>query len=64
MPRRNTPARSRRLKAHPVTFRPEVNTISTEGMARELVRCGLATKAILDRPTNPNTLHDPHEMEK
>jgi hypothetical protein len=60
MPRRNTAAHGRRWKVHPTPFRPEVNITTTEGMARELVRRGLATKAILDRPTIPN---DPHEME-
>jgi hypothetical protein len=50
MPRRNTAAHGRRWKVHPTPFRPEVNIITTEGMARELVRRGLASELILDHP--------------
>ena len=55
MPRRNAPAHGRRLKAHPAAFAGEANAIKPEGMARELVRRGLASEAILD---NPQALHD------
>ena len=51
MPRRNTPAHGPRLKAHPATPAGETNTISTEGLARSLVKRGLASEFILDYPT-------------
>jgi hypothetical protein len=50
MPRRNAATHGRRLKAHPAAFAGEVNVIKPEGMARELVRRGLASEAILDFP--------------
>jgi hypothetical protein len=50
MPRRNTRAHGRRLAGHPTTYAGEPNAISTEGMARELVRRGLRSELILDFP--------------
>jgi hypothetical protein len=51
MPRRNTATHGRRLAGHPTTYAGEANPISPEGLARELVRRGLASEAILDYPT-------------
>ena len=60
MPRRNVATHGRRLKAHPVMVAPQAVAINFEAMARALVRRGLATKSILDRP---DTLHTPTEQE-
>ena len=55
MPRRNSATHGRRLKPHPVMVVAEMNVITGESLARDLVRRGLATKSILDRPDNPHT---------
>jgi hypothetical protein len=62
-PRKNSKAQNRRRGLRPLQIDPEP-AISFEALAKELVRRGLASKTILDRPDTPNTLHDPHEMEK
>ena len=63
MPRKNSKAQNRRRGLRPLQTDTEP-AVSFDALARELVRRGLVSKAVLDRPDTPNTLHDPHEMEK
>jgi hypothetical protein len=58
MPRRNTIGYSRRRTARRPDPESTEVAASFEALARELVRRGLASKVILDKPTNPN---DPTE---
>jgi hypothetical protein len=63
MPRRNSRASNRRRGFRPLQTDTEP-AVSFDALARELVRRGLASKAVLDRPDTPNTRHDQTEMEK
>jgi hypothetical protein len=56
-PRRNSKAYNRRRGSRPLQTDTEV-AVGWDALAKELVRQGKASKAILDRPT---TLHDPTE---
>jgi hypothetical protein len=50
--RKNSKAQNRRRGSRPLQTDPEV-AVSFEALAKELVRQGKASKAILDRPSTP-----------